>query len=357
MKHAIELAKKGSGRVSPNPLVGAVIVKDNKIVGEGWHHKCGEAHAEVNAFKSAEEAGIDVSGADMYVTLEPCSHFGKTPPCANAIVAHGIKRVFVGSSDNNPKVSGKGIKILRDNGIEVIENVLYDECRELNQVFFKYISTQLPYVVLKSAMSLDGKIATSTGSSQWITSEKAREYGHYLRHELKAIMVGVNTVLSDNPALTCRIPNGINPIKIIVDSKLRTPINARAVSDNCIILTTDKCDKTKKTSFEKNGVMVIEVDESDGEVNLNNAMKLLGQRGIDSILLEGGGTLNFSALKQGIVDKYMAFIAPKLIGGRDALTPVEGNGIADVNDALNLEKVSVRQIDKDYLISGYLRWW
>ncbi len=353
MERAIELAKKGEGYVSPNPLVGAVIVKNGRIIGEGRHKKYGTNHAEVNAFESAKE---DTAGAEMYVTLEPCSHYGHTPPCAKAIIEHGIKKVYIGSDDPNPLVAGRGIKMLKDAGIEVVTGVMKKECDALNSIFFKYITTKLPYVVLKSAMTLDGKIATYTGDSKWVSNEGSRLTVQRMRHALKGIMVGINTVLKDDPRLNCRIEGGVDPIKIIVDSRLRTPLKANVLKGGeCIIAAAEGCDNEKKKALEAVGARVIVTKQNDGRVDLKELMKRLGELKIDSILLEGGGTLNYSMLENGLIDKAVFFIAPKLIGGRDAVTPIEGKGIELMKDAVMLENISIRSIEGDILICGDLR--
>ncbi len=356
MKYSIELAKRGIGLVNPNPLVGAVIVKDNKIIAEGWHQKYGGPHAEVNAFNNAV---CDVKGADMYVTLEPCAHYGKTPPCANAIVEHGIKRVYIGMRDPNPLVAGRGIKILEDAGIEVICGVDEEECRNLNPVFIKYITTGRPFIVMKTAMSLDGKIATCTGQSKWISSENSRNAVQYMRKSLSGIMVGINTILADNPRLTCRIENSRNPAKIILDSKLRVPENALIFKDlpntRCIIAVADQYEKSKAERLISKGAEIIKAPNHDGQIDLNLLITKLGELKIDSILLEGGGTLNFSALNEGIVDMVVSFIAPKIIGGSNAKTPVEGHGFEQLNNAVNLEDINIKEYHGDCLIYGKVR--
>ncbi len=353
MKYALDLAKNGIGKVNPNPLVGAVIVKNNRIIGEGWHEKYGGPHAEVNAFKSAAE---DIRGADMYVTLEPCSHYGKTPPCAEAIAKSGIKRVFVGMKDPNPLVSGKGIEIIKNAGIEVICGVNEDECKALNPVFLKYITTKTPFVVMKSAMSLDGKIATHTGKSQWISSPQSREAVQYMRKALKGIMVGINTVLEDNPHLTCRLENSENPTKIIVDSSLRVPENALIFeglpNTKCIIAVAENYDREKAKSLKERGVTIIEAPDNNNKVDLKALMTALGEKDIDGILLEGGGTLNFSALNSGIVDMVVSFISPMLIGGKNAKTPVEGQGFGEISEAVRLKDVKLKEYYGDYIIYG-----
>lgn len=356
MHRAIELAYKGAGYVSPNPMVGAVIVKNGKIIGEGYHQKYGSNHAEVNALLNSTE---DVTGADMYVTLEPCSHYGHTPPCAKTIVESKIKKVYIGSFDPNPKVAGRGIEILKNGGVEVETCVMENECNAINPIFFKYIKTKLPYVVMKSAMTLDGKISAYTGDSKWVTNEKSRQLVHQLRHKLKGIMVGINTILTDNPQLNCRIENCVNPIKIIVDSNLKIPLNSNVLklenNNKCIVATTTNCDKNKKEQLIRKRIIIIETKPVDNKVDLNELMFKLGEMEIDSILLEGGGSLNFSMLQNKLVDKVMFFIAPKIIGGHKAKTPVEGFGIPIMNDAINIKNIKLKNIGTDILIIGDLR--
>lgn len=356
MKLALELAKKGMGKVNPNPMVGAIIVKNGKVIGEGYHEAFGQAHAEVNAFNSLIE---DAAGATIYVTLEPCSHYGKTPPCVDKIIENKISRVIVGAFDPNPVVSGKGVKKLRDVGIEVITGVLEDECTKINEVFMKYIVSKKPFVILKSAMSLDGKIATSKGESKWITGEKSRVEVHKLRNEVSAIMVGVNTIINDNPQLTCRLENGRNPIRIVVDSTLRIPIESKVISDiaeaKTIIATTDKGSSDKILELTNAGVTVLIIKSKDGRVDLQELMIELGNLNIDSILLEGGGILNFSALDQGIVDKIQIYISPKIIGGEKSKTPVGGNGIEILKDAFKIQGLTSRSVGEDILIEGYIK--
>lgn len=356
MERAIELAKQGAGFVSPNPMVGAVIVKNGRIIGEGWHEKYGSNHAEVNAFLNATE---DVENAEMYVTLEPCSHYGNTPPCAKAIVEHKIKKVYIGSLDTNPNVAGKGVEILKSGGVYVEVGIMEKECKAINPIFFKFIETGLPYVVMKSAMTLDGKISAYTGDSKWVTNEKSRYIVQELRHKLKAIMVGINTVITDNPKLTCRIENGVNPIRIIVDSRLQIPLDAAVLrlgnNDRCIIATTSECDSSKKSQLENMGIEIIETPPINDRVDLKYLMKKLGEMKIDSILLEGGGTLNFSMLQNNLVDKALFFIAPKIIGSDRSKTPVEGKGIPFMEDAIKLENIQTKIIDNDILIYGDVR--
>nr|WP_199765963.1 bifunctional diaminohydroxyphosphoribosylaminopyrimidine deaminase/5-amino-6-(5-phosphoribosylamino)uracil reductase RibD [Paeniclostridium sordellii] len=355
MKIALDLAKLGKGKVNPNPLVGAVIVKDKKIIAKGYHEKYGEDHAEVNAFKNAKE---NVAGATMYVTLEPCSHYGKTPPCVDKIIDNKISRVVIGMMDPNKLVLGQGIKKLQDAGIEVEVGVLEEECKKLNEVFIKYIKNEKPFVVLKAAMSLDGKISTASGESKWITGNKSRSEVHKLRNDLSAIMVGVDTVIIDNPYLTCRIVDGRNPIRIIIDSKLRIPKDSNVLENTndikTIIATTEKAPKEKIDYLENLGVWVIKTKSTDEKVNLKELMIKLGELKIDSILLEGGSTLNYSALEVGIVDKVLVYIAPKIIGGVNSKTPVGGNGIEQLKDAFKIKDLNISMVSEDVLIQGYI---
>lgn len=358
MKRAIKLAKKGIGYTNPNPLVGAVIVKNEKIIGEGFHEIYGGPHAEVNAFNNAVE---DVKGATMYVTLEPCSHFGKTPPCANLIVEKGISKVIIGMKDPNSLVAGKGIEILKDSGIEVEVGILEEDINKLNEIFIKFITTKKPFCILKTAMTLDGKIASVTGNSKWITNEESRAYVHMLRHQVSAIMVGVDTVIADNPKLTTRLTNknGLDPIRVIVDTTGRIPLDSNVLNINSdaitIVATTNKIDSVKIKAIEEKGAKVMITPLKDGRVDLENLMIKLGEMNIDSILLEGGSVLNFGALEQGIVDKVIAFIAPVIIGGNQAKTPVGGKGIESIENAFTLENITTSRFHEDIMIEGYLR--
>ncbi len=355
MQLALELAAKGRGTVAPNPMVGAVIVKDGRIIGAGYHEKFGEGHAEVNAFRSATE---DVAGATIYVTLEPCSHYGKTPPCSDKIIEMKIGRVVIAALDPNPLVSGRGVKKLQAAGIEVVTGVLAEESSRLNEVFMKYIVAKEPFVVMKAAMSLDGKIATRTGESQWITGQAARERVHQLRSALSGIMVGVQTVITDDPQLTSRIPGGKNPLRIIVDSSLRIPLEAKVLqnqdSAKTIIATTEQADRNKAALLEEAGIELLTVPVKDGRTDLKALMRVLGERGIDSILLEGGATLNFAALQAGIVDKVQVYIAPKLIGGETAKTPVGGEGIEKLSQAFGVLDLKASAVGEDILLEGYI---
>ena len=355
MLRAIQLAKKGEGWTNPNPMVGAVIVKDGKIIGEGYHKKYGELHAERNAIASLTETA---EGAVIYVTLEPCCHHGKTPPCTEAIIKQKIRKVVIGSRDPNPKVAGKGVQMLREAGVTVVEDFMREECDQLNPVFFHYITTKTPYVVMKYAMTLDGKIATKTGASKWITGESARKEVQHMRHQYMGIMAGIGTVLADDPMLTCRLENSRNPVRIICDSHLRTPLNSRIVKTASTIPTifaTSSKDQQKIKNYEDMGCKVLDVPEKNGHIDLNRLMELLGAAKIDSILLEGGGTLNWSALESGIVQKVQTYIAPKLFGGEEAKTPVEGKGFPDPASAILLKNSEIIRIGDDFLIESEVK--
>lgn len=353
MRLAMQLAGNAIGRTSPNPLVGAVIVKNNRVVGCGWHRKAGTPHAEVHALNQAGELA---QGADVYVTLEPCAHYGKTPPCAKALVEAKVKNVYGGLLDVNPKVAGKGFKILEDAGIHVEYGFLQDELRKQNEVFFKWIEHKKPFVVLKAAMTLDGKIATATGQSKWITNETSRAYGYKLRDIYDGIMVGINTVIEDNPMLTARVDGGKNPIRIVVDSSLKIDINANVVQDKSaktIIATTDKADKDKILKLQAQDVDVIVVDkDKNDKVDIEKLLDILGQQNICSILVEGGATLSGSFVAKKLVDKVYFFIAPKIIGGKEAKTPVAGTGILNLQEALTLKDIQIEKLEEDILIIG-----
>ena len=356
MRRAIFLAKKGEGWVNPNPLVGAVIVKDGRIIGEGYHHKYGGLHAEREAFASLTESA---RGAEMYVTLEPCCHYGKQPPCTLAVIEHGISRVVVGSRDPNPKVAGKGVQMLRDHGITVEEDFLREECDALNTVFFHYITTGTPYVKMKYAMTADGKIATKTGASKWITGPEARETVHRWRSACMGIMVGIGTVLADDPLLNCRIPGGRDPVRIICDTSLRIPEDSQIVRTagryRTIVAcglegkTAEKAVRDKADRLRGAGIEVWSMPDSRGGVSLRNLMKRLGERNVDSVLLEGGGTLNESALKEGIVNEVNVFMAPKIFGG-SAKSPVEGTGVEQPAEALQMALDHVEKVGEDLLV-------
>ena len=352
MKRALDLAEKGCGFTSPNPMVGAVIVKDGRIIGEGFHEKYGQAHAERNALASCTESP---EGATMYVTLEPCCHYGKQPPCTDAVIGAGISRVVIGSSDPNPLVSGKGFQILKSAGLEVSEGVMKDECDRLNEVFFHFITTGEPFVLMKYAMTMDGKIATCTGKSKWITGEAARKHVHSLRQRLSSIMVGVGTVIADDPLLTCRLPGGRNSVRIICDSSLSTPFDSAIVKTAAgvpTIIATCSGDSDKRKRYEDLGCRIIETPEEDGRVSLPCLMKKLAEEKIDSVLIEGGAALNWSALESGIVTRVYTYIAPKIFGGASAKSPVGGAGVSSPDEAFVLRNSSVRRIGEDFLIES-----
>lgn len=349
MLRAIELAKKGIGFVNPNPLVGAVIVKDGKIIGEGYHERYGEPHAERNALKNCLVSPI---GADMFVTLEPCCHYGKNPPCTDAVIESGIKRVFVGSSDPNPLVAGKGVQLLRDSGIEVVEDFMKKECDDINDVFFHFITTGTPYVIMKTAVSADGKIAASNGDSKWITNELSRAHAHETRKRAAAILVGVNTVLADDPMLNCRAENPSNPVRIICDSTLRTPFNSRIVQTACDIPTfiATVSDNAEKISLLKEKkVNIIRTNSKNNRVDLADLMQILAQKKIDSVLIEGASEINASALKAGIVNKLQLYIAPKIIGG-DGKNAISSMNIDLVRNAVMLKNPKITQFGDDILL-------
>ena len=356
MKMALELAKKGCGYVNPNPMVGAVIVKDGEIIGQGYHERYGGLHAERNAIDNC--AADSLKGAALYVTLEPCCHYGKTPPCTEAIINSGVNKVVIGNRDPNPLVAGKGIEMLRRHNIEVIEGVLAEECRVLNEEFFYFIKTKRPYVVMKYAMTIDGKIAAFTGQSKWITGELARQDVHQDRHRYSAIMVGIGTVLADDPLLTCRIENGRNPVRIICDTNLRIPLDSQIVStakDIPTIVATACQNEEKKLPLIDKGCRIAAISTENGHIDLHGLMAELGGENIDSVLLEGGGTLNWSALLSGVVNKVKAYISPKIIGGIDAKTPVAGRGVEHPDNAFILVNSKVSRLGEDFLIESEVK--
>lgn len=362
MRYAIELAKRGEGAVNPNPLVGAVIVKDGRIIGSGYHAAYGGLHAERAAIANLTESA---EGAEMYVTLEPCCHFGKQPPCTHAVAESKISRVYVGSDDPNEKVSGRGIRYLRDRGIEVITGVLKSECDAINRPFFHYITTKTPYVVMKYAMTMDGKIASYTKDSKWVSNEESRQVVQWMRNRYVGIMVGINTVLEDNPRLTCRLDGGRNPIRIICDSHLRLPPDSEIVNTakavKTIVATIDVSEKAKNREMsdrikllQEKGVEILDVKSYNGHVDLRELMVKLGEMGIDGIMLEGGGTINYSAIEQDIVNEVVLFIAPKIIGGQWSPTPVAGEGIDLMSKAMQFSLMEVSRIDEDIMLT-YVR--
>ncbi len=349
MDIAIQLAEKGRGYVSPNPLVGCIIVKRGKIVGRGYHKKYGEAHAEINALKSA---GKKARNAAMYINIEPCSHWGKTSPCTEKIVGAGIREVIVGMEDPNPIVDG--YKELKFRGLKTRIGILREKAKKLNEVYIKYIKTKRPFVILKLAMSLDGKIATSTGDSKYITSRTARTYVHQLRNDVDAIMVGINTIIRDNPILDSRLVKGKNPTKVIVDSTLKISERAKVLKDpsKVISATTKKATKKKIDKLHQKGVQILVLKPEAGLVDLKELMKELGKSGITPVMIEGGAELSGNAIKEGIVDKILMFTAPKIIG--NGLGPIKNLGIKKINKAINLKNIVTKKIGNDLLVEGDL---
>lgn len=351
MQKALNLAKKGLGWTNPNPMVGAVIVKNGKIIGKGYHHRYGLGHGEVEALDSLNE---DCEGATLYVNLEPCSHFGKTPPCSDAIIKSGIKKVVCATEDPNPKVSGQGIQKLEKAGIEVITRVLEKEAKVLNEAFFAYQIKKRPFIVLKFASSLDGKIATKTGDSKWITNEKARNYARKLRGEYQAVLVGIGTVLKDDPHLGARIIGKKDPIRIILDSTLKIPLNSKVLRDNnIVIVTTKQANKEKLKKLQDKNIQVIIFKGK--KISLEELMKSLYHLNIISVLIEGGSEVLGSFVDRKLVDKVYAFFAPIIIGGLDAKTSVSGEGVSYIKDALQLKKPLIKRFDDNFLISGYCK--
>lgn len=331
MRRALTLARKGEGRVSPNPLVGAVIVREGQIIGEGWHRCCGENHAEINAIGNATEA---VAGATFYITLEPCSHHGRTPPCSEALIASRPGRVVVGTVDPNPVVSGRGIEALRQNGIETEVGLLEEACRESNRIFFKFIRTGLPYVTLKLAVTLDGRIATASGHSRWISSPPSLRFAHRLRAVHDAILVGAGTVRMDNPELTCRLVRGRDPLRIVVDSALRLPPDATVFSDGKrTLVATCRGPVENRRLLEKKGVEILEIGEDPaGHVDLHQLLTDLGERKISSVLVEGGAAVATAFLKENLVDRLLIVLSPKIVG--DGVSAVGDLGIRRMEEAL-----------------------
>ena len=357
MRRALELAGKAVGRTSPNPMVGAVIVKNGRFIAEGYHKKAGRPHGEIEALR---KAGKRARGAQMFVNLEPCCHQGRTPPCADAIIESGIKEVFVGMRDPNPRVAGKGIRQLKRAGITVHSGILKSKCQRLNEVFVKYIQTGRPFVTLKSALSLDGKIATATGESQWITGPEARERVHRMRDQVDAILVGAGTVLKDNPRLTTRLKKGKghNPARVILDAKAEIPLNARvfhhASRDRVVYVTTSKASAVRVNRLKDRGIEIQVISEKNSHIPLIKLVKLLGGMEIVSVLLEGGSGVNASALKAGIVDKAVLFLAPLIIGGESTPGVVGGPGIKRLKQALPIKNLAVTPVGADWMVEGYL---
>jgi diaminohydroxyphosphoribosylaminopyrimidine deaminase / 5-amino-6-(5-phosphoribosylamino)uracil reductase len=358
MKQALDLAENGRGFTSPNPMVGAVVVKDGRIIGRGWHQKAGGPHAEVHAI---DDAGPEAEGATLYVTLEPCNHHGRTPPCTKKILAAGIRRVVVAMDDPNPHVAGGGAEFLRQQGITVISGVCENDARRLNEFFITHVRKRRPFVILKTAATLDGRIATRTGDSRWVTGERARAHVHEIRHAVDAIMVGVNTILTDDPSLTTRREGdkpGVNPRRFILDTRLSVPDNAKVLrippASDTVIVTGDSGASEKRRKLADTGVEIMEAACTGNRIDLAALMPRLAERGITSLLIEGGARVAASALVAGIVDKVCFFYAPKILGGDDGVPMCSGPGPERMDQCLRLRDIVVRRFDEDIMIEGYL---
>lgn len=353
MKRALTLAKKGLGKTSPNPMVGAVVVKNGRIVGEDYHRRAGEPHAEVLAL---EKAGKNAIGADIYITLEPCTHTGRTPPCAPRVIQSGVKRAVIGTVDPNPRVAGSGIKALREAGIEVKVGVMEEECKKLNEAFFHWITTGKPFVILKSAFSLDGKIATRTGESQWISSQESRNFVHKMRASVDAVLVGIGTVLADDPQLTARLKRSVRqPLPIVLDTHLRTPPSARVLAHprGCVIVASKSAPLIRRKKLEEAGARILTVSQKNGELEWKSLLEKLGSLEITSILIEGGARIFSSAIENKIANKALFFIAPMLIGGKRAKSMFEGKGFAKLKNCPRLRDITVKRSGEDIMIEGY----
>jgi diaminohydroxyphosphoribosylaminopyrimidine deaminase / 5-amino-6-(5-phosphoribosylamino)uracil reductase len=364
MRLALGLARKGYGMASPNPMVGALVVLGGKIIGRGWHHRAGEPHGEIEALADARRRGLSTRGATLYVTLEPCSTHGRTPPCTEAIAAAGIKRIIVGTTDPNPLHSGRGFEILRERGIQLTIGVLAEECAELNEAFNHWIVHETPFVTVKAAMTVDGKIATASGDSKWITGEKARAHGMKLREGVDAVVVGIKTVLADNPSLTVRLPGRIHVKRtprlrrIILDSLARTPLNAKVIRDEQAFLTTlfvsEAASKSRVAALAQ-AVKVVRTPlrrGSTSELDISWILKRLGSEQVTSVLVEGGGEVNGSFLLEGLANRVAFFYAPKLLGGRTARHGVAGAGVGSVDASIRLANIKWRRLGADLLLSA-----
>lgn len=359
MRRALCLARLAMGYTSPNPAVGAVIVKDDVVVGRGYTQPAGSDHAEVMALR---QAGDKAKGATMYITLEPCCHYGSTPPCTQAIIGAGISKAHIALLDSNPLVSGRGVEELNKAGIKTYIGVHNEAAHEINEAYIKFITTGLPFIIAKFAMSLDGKIATKTGASQWISNEEARKYVHFLRHTTDAIMVGVNTVIADNPRLTARGSCGkggepkTQPLRLVVDSTGKSPLDAQLFKQpgKTLLAAVAPFDAEKKMKFNQIGVEVLELPAVEGLVDLEELFKVIGKRNIVTVLVEGGSKLLGHLFDHNLVDKVLVFISPIIIGGGDAKTAIGGNGVATVSDALSLSHVTIKNFGDNILVSGYV---
>lgn len=355
MKRALRLAEKGRGRTSPNPMVGAVLVKRGRVIGEGYHPKAGEPHAEILALK---QAGEEARGSTLYLNLEPCTHYGKTPPCAPSVIQAGIKRAVIGMEDPNPLVRGKGIESLKNAGIEVTFGILEKECQRLNEAFTKYIQTKEPFVILKAASTLDGKIATRSGFSKWISGEVSRRWVHRLRDQVDGVIVGIGTILKDDPLLTSRIRGGRDPYRIILDSRLKIPEEARVIKENpskTILAITELASDEKLKRLEEKGVLILKFEPEEEKVPLRPLLKKLGEMEMMSILVEGGSEVNGSFLNQGLIDKILIFFSTKLMGDREAPGIFSGREIKHLNEATLLYEIKIRRTGGDILLEGYIQ--
>ncbi len=353
---ALDLARQGRGKTSPNPMVGAVLVQGGEVVGTGYHRAAGASHAEIVAL---QKAGPRARGASLYVNLEPCAHRGRTGPCTEALIGAGVERVVVAMEDPNPRVAGRGFQRLREAGIAVKTGVLEAKARRLNEAYIKYITTGFPFVLVKTAMSLDGKIATRTGDSRWISSAKSRRFVHRLRHQSDVVAVGIGTALKDDPRLTTRLKErgGRDALRVVVDSRARLPINARVINfaspAGILLAVTAAAPREKLEALRGRGVEVLVLPEEDGRVDLRALMRTLGEREKTLVLVEGGGTINYSLLEKGLVDKVFTFIAPVLCGGRNAPTPFGGPGVDLLEQAWEVREIELKQYDRDFLLIGY----
>jgi diaminohydroxyphosphoribosylaminopyrimidine deaminase/5-amino-6-(5-phosphoribosylamino)uracil reductase len=355
MKRVLRLAEKGRGRTSPNPMVGAILVKDGRILAEGYHAKAGEPHAEIIALR---KTGKEAKEAILYLNLEPCTHYGKTPPCAPVVIEAGVRRAVIGMEDPNPLVKGRGVEALKKAGLDVYVGILEKECRRLNEAFCKYILNKEPFLILKVVATLDGKIATRKGESQWISGEASRRFVHRLRDQVDGVIVGIGTVLKDDPMLTARVKGGKDPYRIILDSRLRIPENAKVIEispSKTIVATTELAPGEKVERLEKKGVRVLILDSKKGRVDLKPCLFKLGEMGMMSLLVEGGSQLNGSFLDEGLIDKIFLFLSPKLIGDPQALGMFDGHGVTSLKEAIPLNELKIRRIGGDLLLEGYLQ--
>ena len=353
MKRVLRLAAKGRGRTSPNPMVGALLVKGDKIIGEGYHAKAGTDHAEIVALRNA---GKEAREATLYLNLEPCTHYGKTPPCLPAVIEARVKRVVVGMEDPNPLVTGRGLEGLKQAGINVEAGVLEKECRQLNEAFCKYIPRKEPFVILKAAATLDGKIATREGDSKWISGEMSRSLVHRMRDQVDGVVIGIGTVLRDDPLLTARIKNGRDPFRIVLDSQLRVPEEAKVIGEfpsKTVIATTELGAQDKMARLKKKGVQVMVLESQQGRVPLKHCLSQLGEMGMMSLLVEGGSQVNSSFLEEGLIDKVLLFFSPRLLGDNEALGIFSGARKMDLTETIPLDGLRVKRIGEDILVEGY----